>query len=57
LVSRRTGVCSATEIVALTWRGCSGERLSSVISPTLIPLNNTDAPTSSPETEPSNCTW
>ena len=54
LVSERTGVVEATEIVASTRRGLSGARPRSVTSPTRIPLNSTAAPTSSPGTEPSN---
>ena len=56
LVSARTGVVEATEIVALTRRGLSGARPRSVTSPTRMPLNSTAAPTSSPGTEPSNWT-
>jgi len=56
LVSDRTGVGEATEIVALTRRGLSGARPRSVTSPTRMPLNSTAAPTKSPGTEPSNWT-
>ena len=41
LVSARTGVVEATEIVALTRRGLSGASPSSVTSPTRMPLNST----------------
>ena len=54
LVSARTGVVEATEIVALTRRGLSGARPRSVTSPTRMPLNSTPAPINNPGTEPSN---
>src|ERR1700730_15242636 len=44
-------------MVASTRRGLSAARPRWVTSPTRIPLNSTVAPTSSPETDPSNCTW
>ena len=56
LVSACTGVPVATAIVASTCRGLSATKPRLVTSPTRIPLNSTAAPTSSPETDPSNWT-
>ena len=56
LLSARTGVVEATDIVALTKRGLSGASPSWVTSPTRMPLNSTPAPTRRPGTGPWNCT-